>query len=154
MARIRNKSAISSLFLSVTGKSVSRALGVAAAFILIASLAPSAQAQPQSVPVMVGGSPDFDACQTLSRVRGLKRLGDNFLSVRRGPGTGYGELDRLRNGRNVFKCSTRGSWVGIVYSSSGQGDCGVSSPVAQRQAYRGNCRSGWVHKSFLADVAG
>ncbi len=125
------------------------------AIVPFAAMAPqSAQAQGRSVSVMVGGTADLDACQTLSQVRGLKRRGDNFLSVRRGPGSRYGEISRLRNGHRVYSCAANGSWVGIVYGARGGQDCGVSSPIRRRQAYRGSCRSGWVHRNFLTDIAG
>ena len=113
----------------------------------------NARAQSASVPVMIGGIADLDACQTLSRIVGLKRGGDNFLSVRRGPGVGYAETDRLGPGRQVYSCARSGGWVGIVYGGRGSG-CGVTSPVPRRQAYRGPCRSGWVHSRFVQDVAG
>ncbi len=126
---------------------------IAAAMLFLAL--PSHVALAQSpVAVMVGGSADFDACQTLSKVRGLRAGGDNFLSVRIGPGTGFVEKDRLGNGHLVYDCTSRGAWIGIVYGARGGQDCGVSSPVARRQAYRGRCRSGWVHRNFLTDVAG
>ncbi|MDP4593063.1 MAG: integron [Beijerinckiaceae bacterium] len=112
------------------------------------------QAQGRSVPVLVGGTADLDACQTVSQVQGLKRGGDGFLSVRSGPGPGFAERSRLRNGHRVYSCVSRGSWIGIVYGARAGQDCGVSSPIRQRRAYRGVCRSGWVHRNFISDVAG
>ncbi|MBB4636939.1 hypothetical protein FHS01_002960 [Longimicrobium terrae] len=37
-----------------------------------------------------------------------------------------------------------GGWAGVVYPFDGDVDCGTSSPMAERQAYRGPCKSGWV----------
>ena len=112
-----------------------------------------ASAQRARVPVMYGGAPGLDACGGLGRVRGLQRGGDNFLSVRAGPGTHHREIDRLRNGRSVWFCDGSGDWIGIVYGAAGQ-ECNVGSPVARKMPYPGPCRSGWVHKTFVELMAG
>jgi hypothetical protein len=125
----------------------------AAATFLAAMIAGPALGQSPPVPVIVGGSADLDACQTLGQVRGLKAGGDGFLSVRNGPSTRHAELDRLANGRQVYFCARKGYWVGIVYGSHGSG-CGVTSPIARKRVYRGPCRSGWVHGGFLEPLAG
>lgn len=100
---------------------------------------------------MIGGSEEFDACGGVGEVTGLDPNGDYYLSVRTGPGTKYEEVDRLPMGAAVFLCDERGSWHGIVYP---QGDCGVTTPVAVRQPYRGVCRSGWVYKKYINVIAG
>lgn len=118
------------------------------------AIAAAGQVRAQSaVPVMVGGEADLDACGASGRVRGLKADGDNFLAVRTGPGTRYRMVDKLRNGQNVSMCDEKGDWIGIVYSRKDQ-RCGVGTPIARRQPYRGPCRSGWVHKSFIELMAG
>lgn len=104
-------------------------------------------------PVMVGGEPSLDACGSTGVVAGLNPAGDGFLAVRSGPGTGHSIQDKIRNGQGVIFCDQRGSWVGIVYSKKGT-SCGVSSPIARRQPYRGPCRSGWVHEKYLKLLAG
>lgn len=130
-----------------------RSVVAVSALLLAAVTAGPASAQSRPVPVIVGGSADLDACQTLGQVRGLKAGGDGFLSVRSGPSTRHAELDRLRNGRQVYFCTRKGYWVGIVYGPRGSG-CSVTSPIARKRAYRGPCKSGWVHSAFLEPLAG
>lgn len=124
--------------------------------LVVACLAPGwtgARAQQARVPVMYGAEPGLDACGGLGRVKGLKRGGDNFLSVRAGPGASHREIDRLRNGRSVWFCDGNGDWIGIVYGTAGQ-ECKVGSPVARKMPYPGPCRSGWVHRAFVELMAG
>jgi hypothetical protein len=129
-------------------------LRVVTAFACIATLAFSAGApRAETVPVMVGGDADYDACGTLGVVTGLDPYGDNFLSLRAGPGGGGTEILRLDTGAEVIICDERGSWYGVVYPPSGS-DCGVSSPIVQRAAYRGPCKSGWVAKRYVEVIAG
>jgi hypothetical protein len=73
--------------------------------------------------------------------------------VRNGPGSNYPMIDRLHNGNPVFFCDRRGQWIGIVYGDPAQ-DCSVSSPLPQRQPYRGSCHSGWVHRKWIVLIAG
>jgi hypothetical protein len=107
-----------------------------------------------SVPVMVGGQGDVDACGSVAVVTGLKATGDGFLAVRSGPAVAYSMLAKLHNGHQVYVCQEQNGWIGIVYSTGGGLDCEVASPMANRQAYRGRCASGWVHSSFLKLIAG
>lgn len=106
-----------------------------------------------TVPVMVGGVAELDACGGRGEVRGLNPRGDNFLAVRTGPGSKYPMLDRLYNGNQVYVCDQYGEWIGIVYGEPMQ-DCGVSSPVPRRQPYQGPCQSGWAHRNWLVLIAG
>ncbi len=103
------------------------------------------------IPIIIGGDADYDACGGTGEVNGLNPRGDNFLSVRSGPGSRYNEVDRIKPGQNVFLCDEAGNWFGIVY---GKYDCGVMSPVATRQPYKGDCKSGWVSKKFVAITSG
>ena len=105
------------------------------------------------VPVMHGGEPNLDACGGWGEVRGLNPNGDGFLAVRTGPGTEYPMIDRLHKGDGVHFCDQRGDWIGIVYGELGRA-CGVGSPVARRQPYRGPCKSGWAHQNWLLLIAG
>jgi Bacterial SH3 domain len=66
-------------------------------------------------PKKVKSVPAADACASVGRVRGLDPNGDNFLSVRTGPGTGFGEIDRLYTGNKVRICSSQGKWLKITY---------------------------------------
>ncbi|MEZ5668010.1 MAG: integron [Alphaproteobacteria bacterium] len=124
------------------------------------ALAGAAQAQQTpEVPVMVGVQPDLDACLTQGVVSGLDASGDNFLAVRSGPGSGYGQIDALHTDDVVAMCETRGRWIGIVYQPGdrqvpGPSDCGVGSPIWPRQAYPGTCRSGWVFEAYVTPYAG
>lgn len=106
-----------------------------------------------TVPVMVGGMTEFDACGELGEVHGLNPRGDGFLAVRTGPGSKYPMIDRLYNGNQVYFCDKHGEWIGIVYRDPVQ-DCGVSSPLPHRQPYKGSCLSGWVHQNWLVLIAG
>lgn len=106
-----------------------------------------------SIPVMIGGEPEFDACGGVGEVRNLNPHGDGFLAVRKGPGTEYSKIDRLTNGSQVYFCDKQGEWIGIVYGKSLQ-DCGVSSPVPRKKPYIGPCQSGWAHRKWLVMIAG
>ena len=108
----------------------------------------------KTVPVMVGGEADLDACGGVGKVSGLNPKGDGFLAVRSGPGEGYDMVDRIFNGQLFYACDEKGKWVGIVYSESKNADCKVSSPIARRQVYRGPCKQGWVHSKFTRMIAG
>lgn len=104
----------------------------------------------------VGGYHDLDACLTVSKVAGLNSKGDNFLSLRSRPAADARELMRLRAGQAVWVCdAAAGGWTGVLVAPSGDDlDCGVGSPIARRQPYRGRCRSGWVASRYLQVVAG
>ncbi len=116
--------------------------------------APTAGAQ-AARPVVIGSDGMTDACPAVARVTGLKRGGDNFLSVRVGPGIRHREADRIGPAALVHVCEDRGDWVGIVYAPAGRDvDCGVSSALRKPVAYRGPCRSGWVHRRFVEIIAG
>ena len=84
---------------------------------------------------------------------GLNAAGDNFLAVRSGPGSKFAMIDKINTGDPVYICDQHGRWTGIVYTSGDQ-DCGVSSPVARRQPYSGPCKSGWVHQKYIRLLAG
>ncbi len=106
------------------------------------------------VPVMVGGDETLDACNTLGAVTGLDPQGDNFLSVRAGPGTEYERTDQLGPGRKLWLCDQRGDWLAIVYNNADGSECGVSSPQAEWLPYDGPCNAGWVFKSYVTVIAG
>ena len=134
---------------------MNRAVPLLMAATLLACLPPASAGAQGSVPVEVGGDPEFDACGGFGRIVGLDPGGDNFLAVREGPGATRLERDRLGPDALVAICDERGAWLGIVYPASGTDtDCGVSSPQETRAPYRGPCRSGWVHRRFVAPVAG
>ncbi|BAV97234.1 hypothetical protein [Lysobacter enzymogenes] len=125
---------------------------LALALLLPALLADAAP--PRAVPVMVGGNDVLDACGSLGEVRGLRADGDGFLAVRNGPGAAYAMTDKLPEGREVMMCDQRGDWIAVVYRDARLGRCGVGSPIGKRQAYRGPCKSGWVHGKWIVLMAG
>lgn len=132
--------------------------GAGTAAILLAILAPAgvAAAGPAAMPVIVGGDAEMDACAASGAVAGLDPKGDNYLSVRSGPGgAAYREVDRIGPGRRITICAERKPWLGIVYAPAGRAvDCGLSSPQPRAAPYRGPCRSGWVHRRYVRVTAG
>lgn len=118
-----------------------------AAVAMLAFAAANAMAEP----VYYGGAEDYDACPVVGKVRGLDPNGDNFLAVRAGPGSGNRMLAKIHTGQIVYICDERGGWLGIVY---GRRDCEVNFPIQMRSAYRGPCRSGWVSRKYIAEIAG
>jgi hypothetical protein len=107
------------------------------------------------VPVMIGGNADLDACPTEGRIVGLDPKGDNFLSVRTGPGgKPYHEIDRLHTDNRVFICGSKGHWLAVVYGESPDGACGVGTPWPVRKAYSGPCNFGWIHSRYVRVTAG
>jgi hypothetical protein len=117
-----------------------------------------ANAAERAVPIMIGGTEEFDACGSWAEVSGLNPKGDGFLAVRTGPGADYPMRDRLREGVGFYVCggSQNGKWLPIVYPRKGQNsdNCGVSSPVAHAVEYRGPCDYGWVNARWVKIIAG
>ena len=107
--------------------------------------------------VMVGGEAELDACATTLKVIGRNPQGEVWLAVRSSPSISAPQILRLRTGNLVYGCdsSRDGVWVGVVvYSANPERNCGVSSRILRRQAYRGPCVSGWVARRRLELVAG
>jgi len=103
------------------------------------------------MPVMYGGDADADACAALGEIRGISKHGDGFVAIRNGAGSKYRMKDKIRkNGIRVTICDSHGKWIGIVYGE----DCGTSSPIAKKQPYKGQCKSGWVYEKFVELIAG
>jgi hypothetical protein len=128
-----------------------RKLPLLLAGVIIAGGAGLSQADERRVPVMVGGEIDLDACASVAMVTGLDPAGDNVLVVRTGPDVSYAKADRLPPSASVHVCEERGNWRGIVYPA---GECGVATPIAAREAYKGPCKSGWVYGDYLSPLAG
>jgi hypothetical protein len=105
------------------------------------------------VPVqVVSPDEDIDACSVGSvRDAGVVRQGR--VAVRAGPGLKFDAIDSLKAGAPFFSCDGAEGWVGIVYRRDGDppdttGSCGaLTSPIAEKRAYRGPCRSGWIADS-------
>jgi hypothetical protein len=86
-----------------------------------------------------------------SEVVGLDPNGDNFLSVRSGPGgPPYREVDHLFNLNAVHVCGRNGPWFAVVYSTvrKAQGSCDIVSKGTLRP-YEGPCQYGWVHSRYI-----
>lgn len=132
-----------------------RSMGIAlAAAIGLLATATATSAQGNR-PVRMGlDGADFDACTPYSQITGLDRRGDNFVSVRAGPGARARELDRLGPGRLVWSCETVGGWTGIVYGPRRSLGCGVERTVPRARPYRGPCRSGWISSRYITPIAG
>lgn len=137
--------------LSFFGKQIA---SIALALTVVSGSTATSTAQSNGVPVKVGGEADYDACGSTGKVVGLNSAGDNFLAVRQGPGGKHKMIDKLHSGNHVYMCNEQGNWIGIVYDSSKDQDCGVSSPIPKKQSYSGTCNSGWVHKRFITVTAG
>jgi hypothetical protein len=89
------------------------------------------------------------------KVIGLDPNGDNFLSVRSGPGgQPYREIDRLFGSDAVQVCGRKAAWLAVVYSTGrkAQASCDVASKGA-RHPYEGPCKYGWVHSRYIKVVA-
>lgn len=130
---------------------------IAIALTLALLMTTAAEAQSKRVPVMVGGDDGVDACMSLGEVVGLNPKGDNFLAVRRGPGTKYKKIDEIHTGDEIFVCDEKGDWYGVVYPDLNEDedmDCEVSSPIEERDEYSGDCISGWVHSRYVEIIAG
>jgi Caspase domain/Bacterial SH3 domain len=84
-----------------------------------ASLAPPKKVvpDPEQPTTKTVPKPVADACSRFGKVRGLDPNGDNFLSVRTGPGTSYDEIDRIYTGNGVSICSQQGKWLKVKYAN-------------------------------------
>jgi uncharacterized protein YraI len=51
----------------------------------------------------------------------LNPYGDNFLSLRNGPGSSYGEIDRLGENTVLTVTNSRGPWLYVQTRNSGAG---------------------------------
>jgi hypothetical protein len=97
------------------------------------------------VPVIIGGT-----CAT-GGVIGLDPNGDNFLSVRSGPGgQPFREIDRLFTADAVHVCGRKAPWLAVVYSAdrTAQDSCNIGAKGARR-SYDGPCKFGWVHSRYI-----
>lgn len=128
-----------------------RSLAASVASLICLPVAALAQ---DGAPVMVGGEPSLDACGIYGAVSGLDPQGDNYLSVRLGPGTRYQRIDRLGPDQKLWICDQNGNWLGVVYTKDGALDCGVAKPQAMRAPYDGPCKVGWVYKTYVTPLAG
>lgn len=110
---------------------------------------PTAQALPiQSVEV--GGEEHLDACGGWGIAIATTTL---FLV----DANGALSFDRVEANQPIIFCDSYqdldGEFVGVVIPEAGK-SCEVSSPIPNRRAYHGNCRSGWIKREFTLLTAG
>ena len=98
----------------------------------------------------VGGDPDLDACGLIASVQGLRPSPGNVLNVRSGPGLDFTIIEQISEGTEFIQCTMSDDleWLGIVLPDDRSDGCGLGDPIAEPTAYRGDCVSGWVHRSF------
>lgn len=103
------------------------------------------------VPIIIGGAASVAACPGGGNVVGLDPQGDDFLSVRSGPGGHeFREMDRIHSGQRIKICDMSGSWFAVVYDPDQDTNaCDVDRPWTVRQAYSGPCRQGWVYSRYV-----
>jgi hypothetical protein len=129
-------------------------------FLILAGLAAASLVSPASawdrptVPVIIYAE-DTDPCSS-GTVEGLNPYGDGFLAVKAGPGANFARIDKLYNGTNVAICGYHGDWYAVVYSNRGNDleACNTFTPWRKTMPYTGPCRSGWVHKRWIGNLAG
>jgi hypothetical protein len=136
-----------------TAKRATRAAALPLTLLLSLVAMGAALATSLAVPVIVGKVPEYDACGSSGKVKGLDPIGDGFLAVRSGPGSQYQMIDKLLEGQSVFVCDDRGQWLGFVYTRGNQ-DCSVTSALSRPKPYSGPCLSGWVHRNWITITAG
>jgi hypothetical protein len=131
------------------------------ACILLASTVaclPAYAQQRVDVPIVLSGrNGDLSDCAG-GEVYNLDPKGDNFLSVRSGPGgqsQGYREINRIvGNGQEVYMCGYRGMWVAIIYRKGNRLLEDGGNVPRSRRPYTGPCDFGWVHKNYVRVTAG
>jgi hypothetical protein len=126
--------------------------------------APLAFAADQFVPVMVPFWDDIldpdnpgNACGSSGTIKV-----DTFVSVRAGPGIRYREIDRVLNGQKLVICDGQhDGWFPVVYVRGEEAYADKRCwrrEMADRHLpphpYLGPCRSGWVNKNYVNDLAG
>ena len=121
---------------------------------LALTIAAIGDAEPRR-PVMVGGSPEVDACGSIGVVARLKEVDGNFLAVRSGPRKNFKAIDKLTKRKRLYLCdyAASGAWIGLVYGPP-DSNCGVTSPIGKRRPYQGLCKSGWVRADWVDVIAG
>lgn len=121
--------------------------------ILALLAAQSAPRQP-ATPVILEAS-ELDPCSN-GVVRGLKKGGDGFLSLRSAPSAKAPELARLREGEALYVCGSRDGWLAVIRQRRAGDDCGTqpSTSAPRARTYRGPCASGWVAERWVEMIAG
>ncbi|MEM8948078.1 MAG: hypothetical protein AAGA21_20565 [Pseudomonadota bacterium] len=99
--------------------------------------------------VKIGGSATLDSCSAGIVVEDLGRA-----AVRAAPAATAEQVDQLTGGKIVWLCDQARGWIGVIYGDGDLEDCGVSTPVADRTAYAGLCKAGWIKSANVSLLAG
>lgn len=97
--------------------------------------------------LVIGGDESMDACPTLAMVKAKR-----FIFLRSAPSLSAPPVGKILAGSNVYICVEKGGWLGVVVEEGGT--CGVSSPILEKETYKGPCRSGWIEVRQVETVAG
>lgn len=142
-------------------------LMAASCFLTSSSDSFSGEVRPVAVtinPVVVDGKAIAPG-GAVAQIRGLKKGGDGFVSVREAPSTAGRETDRLTEGTFLIRtfaedAQTGTKFVGVVYDLDVKSDrsmlerCGIpEAPPYASGVYRGACKSGWVAARFVKVLA-
>lgn len=101
-------------------------------------------------PIYESADEDLDTC-ALGEVAGLDSNGDGFVSVRRGPGTTYERIAKLKNGDRVWVFDEVESWFGVIY---GAATVECSAIPETRVLNRDGALQGWVYGKWIKPLAG
>lgn len=107
-----------------------------------------------SIPVLIGGEPEEDACFASGIVNGSALNQRKMVEILAGPGAQYPVIDEVPVAMALTICETHPSnaWEGVVYPGDMR-DCAVSTPLP-RQPYFGPCKSGWINARSITVTAG
>ena len=126
------------------------------AAVVAAGCASGQEIDPNGIPVELAwpifetAYEDLDTC-ALAEVSGLNPNGDGFLSVRRGPGTHFDRIDKLKNGDQVRVFDDVDGWLGVIYAAAAV-DC---SPITERKVLkREGALHGWDYGKWVSPLAG
>lgn len=101
----------------------------------------------ESVPVMVGGYEELDACSTLAAIT-------ERMPLFSAPNASTKVVVTMEKGTYFVICdSAIGGWSGIVFGDD-LSSCGLTSPIATRKPYGGECHSGWIKSEKIEIIAG
>ncbi len=102
-------------------------------------------------PVMVGGDAEFDACGGY----GLVTVSTVLYSQEKSGQVVFSKIDAAQG---VFMCDSKivdgVEYLGVVFSTNENESCGVGTPIENKEAYSGNCKSGWVKAEYVTLIAG
>jgi hypothetical protein len=122
--------------------------------IILALLNPATAADTKRVNVQVGGDSLGDMCGAYGTLTEKVSQKTGTVPVYSQPNARSTIIDQLPKGIWVSMCDTRGAWEGIIYSKGDKIECGVGTPLENRQDYKGKCQSGWILRKHIGEFAG